>query len=312
MLEDKIRDFFSENGIYFTERHNAFTVACPNCGKNKLDISKEHGNYICYKCADTNRTRGPNVEFILQELTGKTIREITRFIRGSQRLADLDLGKMYGKQVEQVIIDEALEDDTFVVPSDFINLNDEKAIDGKNYLQNLRGVPEWLASALDIKYSPKYKQIIFLIYDGAKCVGYQGRATYGKIKYNKVKKSKYLMFEKTIKDDRVILAEGPISALKFAKSGIGFVASMGKSISEEQINRLKNKGVKKIYLALDRDAWKEVEVFYKKYYKDFAIYCVDVPEHRDDFGDCDFDEATKAVTEACRLTNMHSLPNWEK
>jgi hypothetical protein len=310
MLEEKIREFLSNNGIYFTEVGQSLAMNCPNCGKNKLYISKDDGHYICFVCADTHRLKGPNVEFILQELTGKPVREINRFIRGIVSLKDFDLEKLYAENIQPEKTPED-PDFEFVIPRTFYEINHPEAKDGLAYLENKRGVPGWLAADLNIFYSPKYEQVIFPIYDGQKCVGYQGRAIYGKVKFNHVKKSHYLMFEHTISSDSVILAEGPISAIKFAKTGFGFVASMGKAVSETQVQRLKKLGVKKIYLALDRDAHKDVETFCSKWYNDFSISIVEVPERRDDFGDCEFDECVEAIANATPWTRMSSLPNWE-
>lgn len=309
MFEEKLKQYLVDNGIRHTERTNSYTLYCPQCSRFKLDINRQEGFYSCYYCNTTNGTHGSNPEFILSDITGQSVKEISRFLKGIVRLTDFNLEDMYGDNKSKNTIQDQ-QNDEFTIPKDFLSLTHPKSIDGLNYLENKRGVPEWLASTLGILYSLKYSQIIFPVYDNQKCVGYQGRAIYGKVKYNNVKKSKYLLFESTISNNGVILAEGPISAIKFAKCKIGFVASMGKSVAEEQIQRLKDKKVDTIYLALDRDAWREIDVFYKKYYKDFTIYKIDVPEHRDDFGDCTFDEALQAFQEAYPYTNNHNIPQW--
>jgi hypothetical protein len=149
------------------------------------------------------------------------------------------------------------------------------------------------------------------VFDGKFYVGYQSRAIYDKVKYNDVEKSRYFIFEQTINSNKVILAEGPISALKFAKTGIGFVASMGKHISDTQVDKLIKLGIDTLYLALDRDAYKEIEGFYIKYGTKFKkIYYIDIPSGKDDFGDCDFNMCVDAFDNATILNRMSFLPDF--
>jgi hypothetical protein len=305
-LSEKIQQFLDDNGIYYTERANSFTLTCPNCSKEKLDIAKEEGNYICYYCADT--IHGPAPEPILAELSGESIYKIKRFLRGYEYIHQLDpMSMLKDPKSNKIIKDEFSLDKE--VPTYFIDIDHPKAKDGLTYLQDKRGIPDFLAMELGLLYNPLHKQVVFPVYDGNKYVGYQGRAIYGSLKYNDVEKSKYLLFENSINGDSVIVCEGPISAMKFAKTGIGFVATMGKAISEKQIDKLLSLGVSSIYLGLDRDAYKEIQSFYEKYYSKFTIYLLDVPSHRDDFGDCTFDECVEVYKKAYRLNRMSFLPD---
>lgn len=305
-LEDKIRQYLDDNGVFYIERANSFSLSCPNCSRQKLDIAKEEGNYICYYCADT--VHGPAPELILSELTGDSPHVVRKFLRGFESLKNC----VPDSFLEQHTNKKVLEEEELVfkkVPYYFISINDPRAIDGLDYLQQKRGIPKFLAEEIGILYNPVHKQVVFPVYDGQMYVGYQSRAIYGKLKYNDVEKSHYLMFENTINSDKVILCEGPISALKFAKTGIGFVSTMGKSISERQMKKLTDLKINTIYLGLDRDAYKEIEAFYAKWQSKFKIYLLEVPSHREDFGDCDFDECVEIVKNSVRLNKMSFLPD---
>ncbi len=304
-LENKIRQFLDDHGVFYTERSKSFSLSCPNCGREKLDIAKEEGNYICYYCADV--THGPAPEPILAELTGEPVNSIRRFLRGYEFIHKLDAdGFLSDKAQLTKQSDEESEERT--VPFYFVNITDSRATDGLKYLEK-RGIPNFLAEDLGLLYNPTHKQVVFPVYDGPHYVGYQGRAVYGKVKYNDIEKSKYLMFENTVNCNKVILCEGPISAMKFAKTGIGYVATMGKSISEKQIDKLISLGVTTIYLGLDRDAHREIKTFYEKWGQKFTLFLLEVPVDRDDFGDCDFDTCIDIFNNASPLNRMTFLPD---
>lgn len=304
-LEDKIRQYLDDNGVFYTERANSFSLNCPNCSRQKLDIAKEEGNYICYYCADV--IKGPAPEPILSELTGDSISQVKRFLRGFESLKSLNTDFLNTNQIQ--FKKEEEETDEKRIPYYFVPIGHPIAKDGLEYLDQKRGIPEFLALELGLMYNSKHKQVVFPVYDGPHYVGYQSRAIYGKLKYNDVEKSNFLMFENTIVDDKVILCEGPISALKFAKTGIGYVAIMGKSISEKQIDKLTKLGITTIYLGLDRDAYKEIQTFYDKWHTKFKIFLLEVPSHRGDFGDCTFDECLNVYQNAIPLNRMSFLPD---
>ncbi len=305
-IEDKIRKYIEDNGLFYKENSRSFMLDCPSCGKDKLSIAKEEGNYICYYCADT--VRGPAPEPILAELTGDTLPVVRRLIRGHAFIADteadgfLNPDKAFTKKNEE-------ENEPRKKPYYFVPITDERAKEGRDYLVEKRGIPLFLAEEVGIMYNPVHKQVIFPVYEGYQWQGYQGRAIYGKLKYNDIDKSKHIMFENSIVDNRVILCEGPISALKFAKSGIGYVAILGKVVSERQIERLLELKIDTIYLGLDRDAFKEIKSFYDKYHTKFKFFILEVPSDKDDFGSCSFDECVEIFQQATPLNRMSFLPD---
>jgi hypothetical protein len=151
--------------------------------------------------------------------------------------------------------------------------------------------------------------------------GWQGRAI---DKDNKLKmynmpgiwQGKTLMFyDNIVNKDFAILAEGPISALKFEKVG-NFVASMGKnSITDAKLQLIKQSGIKKLYLALDRDALNLIpEIKNKVDNLRCGIKCsiIEVPPHRDDFGDCTYDECYDAFMNAKEINTFSMSMSFDK
>lgn len=304
---EKIIKVLNEYNIDYKERQNSLTIKCPICSKYKLDISKYHGYYICYHCASTENIKGKNAAYIISKISDKPYSEI------KMKLEDFDISDLEDKpQKQKEIIPEPFK---IEFPSDFYRINLDISKPGLAYLES-RGIDLQTAKKLEIRYCPYFKQIIFPVYHKNFLVGYQGRSIIPNIpkhlsKYTMpgFKKSNYVMFEKTINNNEVILAEGPVSALKFAKTNIGFVASMGKYVSTAQIELLQNLGITKIYLALDRDAHVEVMNLIRKYSHILEFYMIDIPQDRDDFGDCTFEECVEAYKKSYFATINNILPS---
>ena len=297
-----IVDILNKYNIHFKDRMNTVTLKCPECSKYKLDINKKYGYYICYHCAIGKNIKGKDPTFILSKIIN-----IPYFLLKNKLHASIDLNNFFKNKFEK----EELASNPLIQKSDqneinfpifFYRINLNISIPGAEYLGK-RGIPIEVAKKYGIRYNPLENQIVFPIYRNNKLFGYQTRTilknfpkAFSKKTMLGFKKSFFFMFEDNITNDSIILAEGPISAMKFEKTGIPFVASMGKCISPAQMEILKNKNIKNIYLALDRDAYSETIVLIKNYKHIFNFFKIDIPEHRDDFGDCTFEECVKAYS----------------
>lgn len=307
ILCEKIIKVLDEYGIDYKERDNSLTLQCPICTKYKLDIHKYYGYYICYHCADSENVKGKNAAYVISQIAQVSYSEVRN------KIESLDLDDLEDKPVKKK--ESPVDIYKIEFPSDFYRINLDIAKPGAEYLAS-RGVDLETAKKLELRYWSYRKQVVFPIFHKNILVGYQGRCIDPNVpkKFSKYtmpgfKKANYLMFEKTIQGKEVILAEGPISALKFAKSGLPFVASMGKYVSTNQIELLQKLEINKIYLALDRDAHVEVEKLIRMYNHLFQFYFVEIPLHRDDFGDCTFDECTQAVKNSYFATVNNILPS---
>ena len=310
---EKVIKVLDENGINYKERANAITLNCPFCQKNKLDINKNEGFYICYYCASKDNVKGKNPAYILSKITSLPYLDLKAKF-SDICIEDISLDTHFEKKIKIDHTEKTVSSISW--PKNFFRINLDISIPGLNYLKN-RGIDAETAKKHEIRYSTENYQVIFPVFSNELLVGYQGRSILKNIdkKFSKItmpgfQKSNFLMFEKTINTDSVILAEGPISALKFAKTGIPFVASMGKYVSANQMQLLKNKGIKKIYLALDKDAYKETIVLVKTYNCDFDFYYINVPSNKDDFGDCTFEECNYALAQSFFATQNNIFPSF--
>lgn len=286
----KVESFLNNNGISHETNSNSLILTCPKCNKDKLYISKDKGHFICFHCAD-NGVKGPSPYYALSLLTDKSISDI------KSELEVIDTRILpQAKAISKTVIP--------YIPKRFIKINEQEALEGANYLFK-RGVDVQTALQYNIQYDPKNRAVAFMCKEGSNYVGYQTRSIDPNCPKEKQKftmsgfeKSKHFLFQEYIKGDSVILAEGPISAIKFAKTGIPFIASMGKAISENQVNKLLALGITKVYLGLDRDAFKEINKFILKYRTVFDIYHLKVPYGRDDFGDSSYAECVESYRRA--------------
>jgi hypothetical protein len=90
---------------------------------------------------------------------------------------------------------------------------------------------------------------------------------------------------------------------------------MGKAVSRGQLDLILKSGVKKVYVALDPDAVLEIEELVKKilYATNNSVQCflVRVPEGREDFGDCTYEECKQAIEDADLLDSQcYALYNY--
>ena len=109
------------------------------------------------------------------------------------------------------------------------------------------------------------------------------------------------MFQDRI-TDHVVLAEGPVDALKAHLCG-GNVASLGKNVSSYQLDLIRQSGVKRLYLALDPDAFNESQAILKKMAYDLEIFAM-VPQSGD-LGGMSFEEVYRLYLEAPKLGPNH-------
>lgn len=139
-------------------------------------------------------------------------------------------------------------------------------------------------------------RLIFPFFENGDVIGWQGRDTTGlsKLKYftpTGFDKSKHLFHLDYIVDKKcnnVILCEGVMDVIGWYQSGFPFaVAAFGKSISDYQVNKLVDSGVKTVYVALDGDAIEQKKRFFEQYsfLFDKVVFV--------DLGEKDADEMTK-------------------
>lgn len=311
--ESVIRSFFAKHGISpDQENSRSFIFDCPACeGTKKLYIDKKAGKAVCFKQGSSDCPRmGSQAPYALSliakiplwQAKEEYYEDSGSFGEELDDKLDIDLGT----EPKEAAI-EPIKSEQY--PRACFPIHDELSKDGIDYLKS-RGLSVDTLDKYQIMYSADMRRVIFPVIMNGNVYGWQGRAVDQVDKKYRMYnlpgnwKARCLMFFDNLKNSQhAVLAEGPISAMKFEKVG-GFVASMGKVISKGQLDLLINSGVNKVYMALDRDAFDMVSniiqyISSKKHQMEF--YEVSVPDHRDDFGDCTYDECEEAFKNARRV-----------
>jgi DNA primase len=310
---DKILNIAQELDFFVREGTRSLILRCPNCGKEKLYVDKEHGNFICFSgsCGIKGQAaklislmRGIDFKDAVNELFGKkeyysqAIIDITLFL-------ETELEKP-AKGFIPIKVE---------LPKHFFKITDPKCEAGRLYLQS-RGIGTDIAEKYNITYSPIYERVIFPIMDmnGHDVIGYQGRAISkdvlkGARMLNNTgfRKGKTFMFlNLAINSDHIIVTEGPVDAMKFDMCG-GNIASLGKDITNDQLEILNNLKADRIYWALDDDADNLISEYSTAL--DKKSFMLKVPDRardrilalgRDkvDFGECTYEECLEAFKNA--------------
>lgn len=318
LMEQQIKTILQQYQVQpRQENGRSLIFDCPSCGgKKKLYIEKESGRSACFKQGSIGKCpQGSLPEYALHLIIGIPSRQIKDMLYNGAVHIKKDLDKpSFEKQTQKITNLKPIGMSDLPMDIQYRGMKDFK--EGADYLLS-RGINSDICEKYMIGYSPSMRRVIFPVKMNNKIYGWQGRAI-DKVdkKYRMYNlpgpwKAKSLMFYDNLKDkDYAIIAEGGISALKFDQVG-GVVASMGKMISKDQLKLIINAGIKKIYLALDRDAFAiNEEVRY--YITQYSIQCfkIEVPEHRDDFGDCTFEECQKAFAEAKPLQDATNSGDW--
>ena len=311
-------------GVQYRQNSISYIFNCPRCLKtNKLYIRKKDGRFVCWVCAETQNFKG-KAEWALHELLGLRIPELQKKLYGFEiteraDVLELDLEDIWGLEESDEIV---LEDIPVVKgvewPPDFVPLRHPGFAPAARYLHG-RGVTAQDVITYDIRFQPSEKRVVFPVVVDGDLVGWQGRyidktsiedPETGDIQ--KIPKiltsttlresgSRFVMFQDRLKGSpHVVMAEGPISAIKAGLCG-GNVATMGKSVTQRQLDTCLSYGAKKVYLALDRDAAPDILRIAGLLPENVEAYLLLPPDHRDDLGDATQEEVLEQFKKAPRV-----------
>lgn len=316
-LADRIIAIIEEYGFEYKDKSRAIYTECPLCGRaDKFSILKANGACICYRGSCEFGKRWFE-DWIM--LVGNVTRiEAKRRLYGEvdqkrfQEAADDpdSMFKGFHEQEEETVA-------TTIPPIQFpeyhmIKITSAEATEAVEYLQR-RGVSLEMAAKHNIHYSPMLRRVILPITMNGKVYGWQGRhidpvADEMRMRNNVgFRREVLVMFADELSNNKhAIICEGPFDALKFDKVG-GYVATMGKFVSDKQLATILSYGPQKIYLALDDDAAKELrEMKYRV--GDIPVFRISVPDScvqrcelvgkKPDFGECTLEECELAFRAA--------------
>lgn len=225
---------------------------------------------------------------------------------------DLDVKKLFDKED-----DLEVDDELFIVdlPDGFTETDEH------DYLEE-RGFEDIDYEYFPVGTSPHFKfngYVIFPVYDNGDVVGYVSRHEWSKKRlerYNKnaKKQDKYQIlryrnstdndfvkllynFDNVVDDETetVIIVEGIFDVISLTRTlnlydntRVAVVATFGKKISDTQIWKLQQKGVKNIIIGYDPDAVETIKEISLKLDKYFDCFIADLPDAEKDFDDMDF------------------------
>jgi DNA primase len=301
MTQHKLKLLLTEYGYPVQETGRSYITTCLVCGKSKhLYIFKETGYGKCMRC---NASFSP--ESIVVQLAGCSYHEAKNILNAADKLKGDDRIKFPTFIRSRSKININKDDITeFVIPVNFNILGSEhsKAWD---YL-NKRGIETSVIIKYNLMYADDMKRIIIPIFMNGKCVGWQGRDITGEAELPYIfpfnfKRAKILIGLDKLNNrlDYVILSEGPFDFLKLAILQ-NVVCSMGKNVSKEQLLLIKKLSAKRIYIALDPDAWDLFDKITNFLEPDKEVWLMVPPNNKKDFGDCTNDEILTAFAEAKR------------
>lgn len=311
-LKERMIELIGEQGLDLRETERTLHTTCPVCGKSdKLSILKDNGATICYR--GSCQFKGWFEDWLAQT-AGITVKEAKAKIRGPSAVSSYDLEQEEGQEEGAVMPIQ------WPIPG-LVSIGSEYFPEGRAYLES-RGIPVDVAAAYGIMYGPDTSQLqpsamqrrvyIPIVRENKRCYGFQARAIdkvddKDRMRNNTgFRRDRLVMFEDKLAAVRhAIICEGPFDAMKFHKVG-GAVATMGKVVTDKQLELIKSYRPARVYLALDDDAADEIMALTNKF--ECPVYYVRVPESavarcranrkKADFGECTFDECVQAISEA--------------
>jgi len=328
----RLSKYIKDSGLSYKHNSKSFIFTCPLCGgKEKLYIRKRDGRFACWKCRETEGFQGAP-EYAFAEILGTPIAVIRKALygyNGDRVVSSINLPFKDFLDDDDDLVEVAQEEviPQAVFPYHCITLDYKGAKRGVDYLES-RGIPLEVAQRYQIRYSPEKEAIVFPIMVNQVLVGWQYR-TIGKTEElledntivsrpkawssTGIPRDRVFMFQDNlIASPHAVLCEGPIDAIKTDLVG-GGVCAMGKAVTQAQVNRILRSGVRKVYVALDPDAFMELDPLLAKFQDAVEVLRVTIPAvgPKPDLGALTFEEAKKCILEAKPL-KRNGLHIWFK
>jgi hypothetical protein len=308
-MKNKIRPLLDRLRIDYEEKVKTLHMECPHCGNTeKFSMLQANGFSICYRGSCDYGKR--NFTYYISKVAKIHIQSAKDLIYGS----DLLLGSK-DDQIDLHFLDDEKplrELKEIAYPANFEYISGLFPSDARSYLEN-RGVPLELIHYYEMKWNVDKRRVVLPIFMNHKCYGYQGRAIDQVDKKFRMlnnegfnRESLVMFYDQIEQGGHIIINEGPFDALKFHYCG-GNIATLGKVVTDKQIELIMAKKPKAIYLGLDDDAFEETRILKDKL-RGTPIFELAVPrtaidrckllDKKADFGECTFEEANFAFANA--------------
>lgn len=317
----KTKEALENLGVSFRPNSRSWVMSCPRCGKkDKVYVRKTDGQFICWVCRETSGFTG-KPEFLLAELSGRPVGQIRQELYGSNSptacTLEVTIHDFFG-ETDDIPVFIPPELPTAEPSPDFRALDSPYGADGADYLRG-RGIPLDVALEYGIQYWPSKRSVVFPVLLRGRLLGWQTRYIYNTelldendkiIQVPKartsdgLKKDRTFMFSDRITSDYAVLAEGPVDSLKCHLAG-GNICSLGKSVSQTQVEILKNSGISRLYLALDPDAYIESGKLLRELSSCMSVYDMRPPGGYKDLGEMSMRDVRTLFEHAPLLNPRH-------
>ena len=313
----RLEAFVRGTGLAYKVKSRSYVFTCPLCNKpEKLWMRRDTGRFVCFVCAEDQGFKGAP-EYAFAKLTGQPLLALRKALYGDEVAPPTTFLELswYTEakdeddyEEDEVVVSEGL--DPVEWPLDVVELDAPGGARGKAYLEG-RGLPAEVARCYDVRYSPASSAVVFPVALAGQLYGWQYR-TVLPLRYRrpdgsvgtrlKTWSSDGIPRDRLVGSEHVVLCEGPVDALKAHLVG-GNVATMGKAISERQLDFVLRYGARKLYVALDPDAESEIEPLLRKL-NGIEAFRVELPKDpkdpkkKVDLGALSFEEARDVVLAA--------------
>lgn len=316
---ERVSDLFKEYATLKRENSRSWITECPVChNAKKFYIFKHNGRATCHR-PSCDFGKRPFHEW-LGLTAGLDFEEAKKLVINPILIEQIE-EILFGTVSFQTVEDEYFEDESdlpimeYPVPLQ-LPIDDPMSAEGLKYLES-RGVSKELAEFYEITYSPWERRVVLPIYQFGECRGWQGRAidrveASFRMRNNEgFRRDALVMFYDSAADQEdLFILEGPFDGLKFHGFG-GFLATMGKVITEKQVELIKGTSSKRVYLGLDDDAATEINKLRAELDGAKDLYWIKPPQScvdrcaangkKADFGECTKEEIAEAIQDAKRL-----------
>lgn len=323
--QSALRDLVEGGSAPFKQTHRSWILWCPepSCHRQKMYVEKSSGLSKCFRCGFSGWAN-----WVLSRVYNRSPEELDELLYGVVSsgtviaAGTINITDFWGEE----------EPETSLLPSEpkypppmardpmWLDIADPAARAGAAYLEH-RGIPLAVACAYGIGFNAADQRVLIPVVAQGALRGWQGRFIHntelvgdgGKIIHipkvmtvGKLGKELFMFQDRLQGSSHAVLTEGPFDALKCHLLG-GNVASMGKDVSNRQLDLIVRSGVKTLYVGLDRDAAREVGRIVRELYGVLKLYRLLPPLYRDDLGDCTMQEVEQQFQVAEEMGPAHVM-----
>jgi hypothetical protein len=305
-LARELTSFLDDHGVHYKTGRSSLITTCinPACGKEEhMWVRRSTGRSICYKCNERWDWRG-----LVSTIARVTRNEAYGVLFGFG--AGDELAGSYEDPFTALAV-EIRKDKPITFGLDMLPA--ETSEEALAYLESRHVQPQQVLD-FDIKWNGSMRSVIFPVCRDGVMYGWQGRRVkpdLGQLKTISTvfNKSNFLMnWDRAKLQNGIAVVEGPFDCTSAdVEPGVGAAATLGKGLSQEQINMLLKSPAERLYIGLDPDAFEEVYELVGMLGLSKKVFRVRVPEHRADFGECLAPEVTEMYKKALPMTGQSDV-----